>query len=82
MEGVQPKADFIIRGHTHKMYTIGEPNRWMGIALPALQGYTAYGSRLSNVVHRGWGTLDFKKKGWPIWTVLETPRKRERVLSL
>jgi len=82
MEGVQPKATHIIRSHTHRMYEVREPNRWHGIACPSLQGHTAYGARLSNVVHTGWGTLDFKKKGWPIWTVFEAPRKKERLLSL
>ena len=82
-EGVQPEAQFIIRSHTHKMYTVSEPNRWMGIACPSLQGMTSYGSRLSNVVHCGWGILDFSKKGeWPIWKVTELPRKKERVFSL
>lgn len=83
MEGVQPKATHIIRSHTHRMYEVREPNRWHGIACPSLQGMTAYGSRLSNVVHHGWGVLDFSTKGdWPIWKVTELPRKKERIFSL
>jgi len=82
-EGVQPEAQFIIRGHTHRMYEVREPNRWHGIACPSLQGMTSYGSRLSNVVHCGWGVLDFSKKGeWPTWKVTELPKKKERVFSL
>jgi len=83
MEGVQPKATHIIRGHTHRMYEVREPNRWHGIACPSLQGMTNFGSRLSNVVHCGWGTLDFMEDGsWPIWTVYEAPRIKERVFKL
>ena len=81
--GVQPEAQFIIRGHTHRMYTVCEPNRWMGIACPALQDYgTVYGRRLSNTVHMGWGTLDISKGKWPRWTVYEAPKKKKIVLSL
>ena len=83
LEGVQPKATHIIRGHTHRMYEVREPNRWHGIACPSLQGHTAYGARLSNVVHMGWGTLDFMEDGsWPIWTVYKAPRIKERVFKL
>lgn len=83
MEGVQPLATHIIRSHTHRMYEVREPNRWHGIACPSLQGMTNYGSRLSSVVHCGWGTLSFSKNGeWPIWKVYEAPRKKEVVSHL
>ena len=83
LEGVQPKADLILRAHTHKSFTVGEPDVWQAIAVPALQDFgCVYGRRLSNVVHLGWGTLDTQKGVWPVWKTYMAPRNQEAVLSL
>ena len=82
-EGVQPEASHIIRGHTHSMYNVSIPNRWEGIACPALQDIGGrFGARLSNIVHFGWGFLTVEKGKWPRWTVQEMPRQKERVFKL
>ena len=82
-EGLQPKADLYFRGHCHRLYNVGQPNRWSAHAVPALQSPgTKYGRRLSNIVNVGWGTLDFPKDAWPIWTVYEEPKCQEKALKL
>ena len=85
-EGVQPLADILFRGHCHRLYDVGQPNRWSAHAVPALQGIgTKYGRRLSNMVHEGWGTLEVVQKGtgaWPVWTVYEVPKCREKAYKL
>jgi hypothetical protein len=82
-EGVQPLADLIFRGHCHRLYNVGQPNRWSAHAVPALQGVgTRYGRRLSNIVHEGYGILDFPKGMWPIWTVYEAPKWMETPFKL
>jgi hypothetical protein len=82
-EGVQPLAQIIFRGHCHRLYNVGQPNRWSAHAVPALQSVgTKYGRRLSNIVHEGYGTLDFIEGMWPIWTVYEVPRCQETPFKL
>ena len=82
-EGVQPSATHVIRGHTHSMYYCGVPNRWQGIACPALQDVGGrYGARMSSVIHFGFGVMEIIKGRWPIWTVYEKPRQMEAVFSL
>jgi len=83
LEGVQPKADIILRAHVHKSFQIGEPDVWQAIAVPALQDFGCiYGRRLSNVVHMGWGTLDITKGVWPVWKTHHAPRIMEAVSIL
>lgn len=41
--GIQPKADFLIRSHTH-YYTLSEDERTTVITTPALEGWTKFGS--------------------------------------
>jgi len=83
LEGVQPLATHYFRGHVHYLYEAGEPNRWQGFAVPALQDFgTKYGRQLSNVVHLGFGCLDITEGEWPTWTIHEAPRKKARLLKL
>ena len=82
-EGVQPSATHIIRGHTHSMFYIGVPNRWQGIACPALQDLGGrFGARCSSIIHYGFGVMSITQGEWPKWTVYEKPRQMEQVFSL
>jgi len=83
MEGRQQLATHIFRAHTHKMVSVGIPNRWVAHGCPALQRKTKYGTRrLSNVVHCGYGVLTFQKEGWPAWEIHEPPKPSPRVFKL
>ena len=83
-EGVQTLANHYFRAHNHFMFNAGEPNRWSGYAVPALQSPdTKYGRILSNIVHCGFGILTIPDNGdWPIWKVIEAPKEKARVFSL
>ena len=82
-EGRQPLANLYFRGHCHRLYDVGQPNRWSAHAVPALQGIgTKYGRRLSNIVHEGFGVLDILPDMWPIWTVHEAPKWMETPFRL
>jgi hypothetical protein len=77
MEGCQELATHYFRAHVHYLYEAGEPNRWQGYAVPALQDHgTKYGRVLSNTVHMGFGVLTIKDGEWPIWKIHEAPRKK------
>jgi len=83
MEGAQVLANIYFRGHCHRLYDVGQPNRWSAHAVPALQDVgTKYGRQLSNLVQMGWGTLDILEGLWPIWTVYEAPRWQETPFKL
>jgi len=82
LEGRQPLATHYFRGHSHYMFSAGEPNRWSGYSVPALQSAkTKYGRILSSVTHVGMGVLTINK-GWPEWKVYEPKRKKAKVLDL
>ena len=82
LEGVQPLATHYFRGHVHYMMEVGEPNRWSGYLVPALQSADSkYGRTLSNVVHTGLGVLTIEEEGWPIWKVYEPPREKVQVFQ-
>jgi hypothetical protein len=82
-EGAQPLSQILLRGHCHRIYSVGQANRWEAHAVPALQDIgTKYGRQLSNIVHMGFGVLDFIEGMWPIWTVYEAPRWKETPLKL
>ena len=82
LEGEQILAKIYLRGHNHWMYRSGEPNRWEGFNVPALQRpSTRFGRKLSNIVHYGFGILTFDGKEWPTWKVIEKPKKAQEVLK-
>jgi hypothetical protein len=82
-EGMQVLANIYFRGHCHRLYDVGQPNRWSAHSVPALQGVgTKYGRRLSNIVHEGFGVLDIIEGMWPIWTVYEAPKWTETPFKL
>jgi len=58
----QPKADILLRSHTHYFTYIGEAD-WLAMILPALQAAkTKYGAReCSNTVD--WGLVEFRVEG-------------------
>jgi len=66
---MQPKADIIVRGHTHTPFFIGEPGEWYACTLPALQGLgTKFGARqCSGIVKWGLAYCDVYDNGeWSI----------------
>ena len=53
-EGAQPLSHIILRGHCHRIYSVGQANRWEAHSVPALQDIgTKYGRQLSNIVQPG-----------------------------
>jgi hypothetical protein len=82
-EGGQARATHIVRGHVHRMFNCGVPNRWQAYACPALQDVgDRLGARLSSVIHFGFGYFEFNEGEWPIWKVKEMPRKMQPVFNL
>lgn len=66
--GEQPKADVLLRGHVH--YYEGRFNsRYLGMTLPALQGFgSKFGARkMSGVVDFGFVVFDIDEKGAYSW---------------
>jgi hypothetical protein len=81
--GQQPKADVFIRAHAHYAFQVSEPNRWMAIAIPALQAAgTKYGARRrSGVVHFGLVCIDCYPDGeYTIsWRIAPVESRQERI---
>lgn len=83
LEGRRPLATHYFRAHAHHLFNAGEPNRWAGYSVPALQSpQTKYGRVLSSVTHEGMGVLSIPDKGWPIWKIYEPPKRAPKILSL
>jgi len=65
---MQPKADVVIRGHTHSPFFCGEPGEWLGVICPALQGWTKYGAtQCEGRVRWGITIFDVNKDGSYDW---------------
>jgi hypothetical protein len=84
MEGVQPLADIYLRGHSHRMFRVGEPNRWEAFTVPPLQDLGSKLGRTSGIVVHppGIGVLTINGEEWPRWKVYEMKRQMEKIQLL
>ena len=83
----QPRADLIVRAHTHRPHGCYEPNSWHGICLPALQGLgSKFGARRSKglPVRFGFAYLEVEDTGaWNIgWHVMDLKAQAATVTEL
>lgn len=82
----QPKADVLIRSHTHAAKVDGEPGTYMAYILPALQGQgSKFGGRVcQGTVHFGIMWFDCYEGGGyrPNWKIIRVLSQRREAVKL
>jgi len=79
----QPNADIILRGHVHYHNHCGGPG-WIGMTLPALQGYgSKFGARqCEGIVDIGMVVFDIDQKGSYSWQLIEAELSQQKAQIL
>jgi hypothetical protein len=78
-----PKANIILRGHTHRCVVASEPGNWLAMTCPALQLSSKFGrSRIRSVVHFGlvWFDVADDEFVWPNVVVKRLRSSRQELM--